>query len=136
FDFYAPVRTMVWITALLVAMGAFFGGLNTLYAAFAARIRELASLQVLGFSRGAILWSLVQESALLAAAGSLVAGIVALLLLDGLAVRISMGAFGLDVNGTVMALGMGSGALLGLCGALPAAWRCLRMPVATALKSA
>ena len=50
-SFFAPLRWMAWITAALIAAGAVFGGLNTLYAAFAARIRELAALQAIGFRR-------------------------------------------------------------------------------------
>ena len=52
-SFYAPIRAMTWVTAALVAAGAIFGGLNTLYAAFASRIREMATLQSIGFTRGA-----------------------------------------------------------------------------------
>jgi putative ABC transport system permease protein len=136
FRFYRPVRSMVWLTALLVAAGGFFGGLNTLYAAFAARVRELGALQVLGFRRRAIVLSLLQESLLLSAAGSLVATGLALAFLDGLAIRISMGAFGMLVDGPVVALGLSAGLGLGIVGALPPAWRCLKMPVAEALKSA
>lgn len=134
--FYAPVRAMVWLTAILVAAGAFLGGLNTMYAAFASRIREMATLQSIGFSRGAVLVSLVQESVLASAAGSLLAALAATLFLDGISIRISMGAFGLVVDGPVMALGLGAGLALGIGGALPPAWRCLKMPVATALKAA
>jgi putative ABC transport system permease protein len=134
--FYRPVRVMVWATALLVAAGAFFGGLNTMYAAFAARVRELASLQVLGFTRGAILVGLLQESLLTAAAGSLLAAGAGLWLLDGLSVRISMGAFGLAVDGTAMVLGLGAGLALGILGALPPAFRCLAPEVNEGLKAA
>ena len=67
---------------------------------------------------------------------ALAAAAVALSLLDGIAVRISMGAFGLVVDGPVMALGLGAGLALGVVGALPPAWRCLNMPVASALKAA
>ena len=134
--FYGPVRAMVWITALLVAIGAFFGGLNTLYASFAARVRELGTLQALGYPRGAVLLSLVQESLLTSVAGALLASVAGLVFLDGLAVKISMGAFGLTVDATAIALGLGAGLLLGLAGAIPPAWRCLRLPVAQSLKSA
>jgi putative ABC transport system permease protein len=133
--FYAPVRAMVWVTAVLVGAGAFFGGLNTLYAAFSARVAELGTLQAIGFSRGALLASLVQEAVLTSAAGSLVAALVALLALDGVAVRISMGAFGLRVDGPVMAAGLATGLLLGVVGTIPPAWRCLGMPLSSALKS-
>jgi hypothetical protein len=134
--FYGPVRAMVWATAILVAAGAFFGGLNTMYAAFASRVRELAALQVLGFTRGALLVGLLQESLLTAATGSLIAAGAALWLLDGVAVRISMGAFGLSVDGTAMVAGLGAGLALGVLGALPPAVRCLGPEPHEALKAA
>ncbi len=133
--FYAPVRTVAWATAALIGLGGLFGGLNTMYAAFAARIRELGMLQCLGYRRLAIVISLAQESILVAAAGSLAACALALWLLDGVAVRFSMGAFGMVVDAPVVAIGLGAGLLLGLVGALPPAWRSLRMPIPESLKS-
>jgi putative ABC transport system permease protein len=135
-SFFAPIRLMVIITAALIALGGVFGGLNTLYAAFAARVRELGTLQVLGYRRLAIVVCLLQESLLVNAAGALLASIIAILIFDGLAIRYSMGAFGLVVDGSVVAAGMLSGLLLGLVGAIPPAWRCLRLPIPEALKAA
>jgi putative ABC transport system permease protein len=134
--FFSPVRAMVWVTALLMATGGLFGGLNTMYAAFASRVRELGALQAIGFSRAAVVVSLVQESVVATAAGSLLAAAAALLLLDGVAVRFSMGAFGLVVDGPVLAGGLGAGLVLGVVGALPPAWRALNMPITDALKAA
>ena len=133
--FYRPVQSVVWITAILIALGGLFGGLNTMYAAFAARVRELGTLQAIGYSRGAIIVSLIQESLLACAAGSLLAALAGVMLLDGFAVRFSMGAFGMAMDGPVLAVGLTSGLALGLLGALPPAWRCLRLPVAEALKA-
>src|SRR5690606_36705096 len=55
--FFRPLRMMTWITTGLIAAGALFGGVNTLYAAFASRVREMATLQAIGFGRGALLAS-------------------------------------------------------------------------------
>jgi len=132
--FYAPIRAMVLATAALIALGGILGGLNTMVAAFAARVREVGTLQVLGFPRRAIVLSLAQESVIIAATGALVAGFAAKLFLDGLAVNFSLGAFGLVVDAPVLALGLAAGVLLGLVGVLPPALRCLRLPVAQALK--
>lgn len=134
--FYKPIRAMVWVTAGLIAVGGLMGGLNTMYAAFASRVRELATLQTLGFARAAIVVSLAQESLLMALMGTIIAAGVGLRALDGLAVRFSMGAFGLTVDAPVVLAGMGAGLGLGLLGALPPAWRCLRMPVTDALRAA
>ena len=133
--FYRPIQAMVWVTAILIATGGLFGGLNTMYAAFASRVRELGSLQAIGFSRGAIVVSLVQESLLATAAGALIASGLAVLLLDGLTVRFSMGVFGLTIDSTVLLTGLAAGLVLGLAGALPPAWRCLRLPISEALKA-
>jgi len=133
--FFAPIRAVVWITAGLIGLGGLFGGLNTMYAAFASRVRELGTLQSLGFRRLAIVLSLVQESILATASGSLIACLAAVLLLDGLAVRFSMSVFGLVIDPFVLGLGLAAGLALGLLGALPPAWRCLRLAIPTALKA-
>ncbi|MBT3377329.1 MAG: ABC transporter permease [Lentisphaerae bacterium] len=133
--FYRPIRLMVWVTALLIATGGVLGGLNTMYAAFGARAREVGMLQALGFSRWSVVVSFLQESVLVASAGSLAGVGLALGILDGVAVRVSMGAFGLSVDGLTVAVGIISGVVLGAVGALPPALRCLRLPVTEALKS-
>lgn len=135
-DFFGPIRAMIWATAALIAFGGLLGGLNTLYAAFAARIREFAALQTLGYSRTAIVVSLVQESLLMTAAGALFAAALGLAALDGLGVRFSMGAFALRVDAHALMAALLAGLLLGIIGALPPAWRCLRLPIMEALRAA
>ena len=134
-DFYKPVRMTVWVTAMLIALGGVFGGLNTMYAAFAARVREIGMLQSLGFGRRAVIISFAQESLLTAAAGALAGAGFSLWLLDGVAVRISMGAFGLILDGPTILIGLLAGLMLGIVGALPPTLRCLRMPIYEALKA-
>ncbi len=134
-EFYQPVRMMVWVTALLIALGGVFGGLNTMYAAFAARVREIGMLQSLGYGRRAVIVSFVQESLLTAAAGAVTGAALCLWFMDGLAVRFSMGAFGLMLDGPTIFIGLLAGLLLGLLGSLPPTLRCLRMPVTESLKA-
>jgi putative ABC transport system permease protein len=119
----------------LVATGAVFGGFNTLYAAFASRIRELATLQAIGFGRGAILFSLIQESLLACLAGTLLASLLALWLLDGRTIPFSIGAFTVTISPAVAVAGIATGLLLGVLGALPPALRCLRPSLPKALRS-
>jgi len=133
--FFAPIRVVAWVTAGLIGLGGLFGGLNTMYAAFVSRVRELGTLQSLGFRRLAIVVSLTQESMLATAAGGLIACALGVWLLDGLAVRFSAGAFGLTVDAVVIGVALCSSLVLGLVGALPPAWRCLRLPIPIALKS-
>jgi putative ABC transport system permease protein len=134
-QFYKPVRWMIWITALLIALGGLFGGLNTMYAAFSARFREIGMLQSLGYSRRAIVLSFMQESFLIAAIGALIGVGLSLVLLDGIAIRINLGAFELVLDTTTIATGLAAGLFLGVFGAVPAAIRCLRLPIAEALKA-
>jgi putative ABC transport system permease protein len=133
--FFAPVRAVTWATAGLIGLGGVLGGLNIMYAAFASRVRELGTLQCLGYRRSAIVLSLVQESCLATATGAVLAAVVALVFLDGLAVQFSMGAFGLRVDAPVLLLGLGAGLVLGVVGALPPAYRCLRLPIPESLKA-
>lgn len=133
--FYSPVRAMVWVTAILIALGGVFGGLNTMYAAFAARVRELGALQTLGFSRLAVVVSFLQESLLATSAGGLLAAIIVLAVLDGVAVRFSMGAFALIMDAPVLAGGLLAGGLMALIGIIPPLWRCLRLPIVEALRA-
>jgi len=134
-QFYGPIRVMTWLTAALIAAGAVFGGLNMLYAAFASRIRELATLQAIGFSRPAIFISLVEESLLATLIGTLAAAFAVTILLDGRTVNFSMGAFRLDLSGGVALAGLLTGLLLGIIGAIPPALRCLGSPLPSALRS-
>jgi putative ABC transport system permease protein len=133
--FFGPIRTLVWGTAALIVAGGLLGGLNTLYAAFAARMRELATLQTLGFSRPAIVLSMIQETVLITAGGALAASLVVKLFLDGTAIRYSMGSFGLTMDAPVFALALAAGLGLGIVGACLPAWRCLRPPVVEALRT-
>jgi len=133
--FFQPIKIVAWVTAGLIALGGLFGGLNTMYAAFASRIRELGTLQAVGYRRLPIAISMIQESTLATAAGGLIACAVGVLVLDGLSVRFSMGAFGLAIDETVLAIGLLSGLALGILGALPPAVRCLKPTIPVALKA-
>ncbi|MEC7352321.1 MAG: FtsX-like permease family protein [Planctomycetota bacterium] len=134
-SFYRPIQWMVVLTAILVAFGGIVGGLNTTYASFASRVRELGTLQTIGYSRPAIMISLVQESLLASAIGALLACVIGLVLIDGIAIRFSMGVFGIRIDTLVVAGALATGLLLGVLGALVPAWRCLRLPIPEALRT-
>jgi putative ABC transport system permease protein len=134
--FYKPVHAMIWTTALLVSLAGLLGGVNTMYAAFAVRIREVGTLQALGYSRLAITWSLIQESVLTAFTGALLGILLSRVFIDGQAVRFSMGVFQLVIDEQVLLMGLIAGLAMGLIGAIPPAWRCLKLPINEALKAA
>lgn len=132
---YTEVRYLAWTVMLLVAGAGVFVGLNTMFGAVAGRIRELGTLQVVGFVRRAIVLSLTQESLLLASTATLLATAIAVPLVNGMAVRFTMGAFPLRIDGLVLLAGCATGLGLGLIGALPPAFRALRMEIVEAIKA-
>ncbi len=134
-SFYAPIRWMTWLTALLIAAGAVFGGFNMLYAAFASRIKELAALQTIGFSRTAIFLSLVQESLLTTLIGTFLAVALSVLLLEGNTIYFSIGTFSLTFDPRLLLIGLLTGLGLGTIGAIPPSIRCLATSLPKALRS-
>lgn len=132
---YGPVRWLAWLVVLLVSGAGVFAGLNTMYGSVVGRIPELSTLQTIGFVRRSIVVSLIQEGVLMAAAASLLAALIALVFVNGSAVRFTMGAFSLRIDSTAVLIGCGVGLLLGFFGAIPPAIRALRMPIVDGLKA-
>ena len=133
--FLSPIRALVLVTAALIAVGGMLGGVNAMYAAFSSRVREVGTLQALGFTRGAIAVSLVIESTVACLAGALLACAIGMALLDGIAIRFTMGSFGIAIDSAAVLAGLTAGLVLGLIGALPAILRCLALPIPSALRS-
>lgn len=133
--FFGPIRAMTWLTAGLIAAGAVFGGFNMLYAAFASRIRELATLQAIGYTRTAVFISLVQESLLATLSGTMVAAFAAVCLLEGQTVYFSIGTFFLQLTPEVVLAGFLTGFMLGILGSIPPAVRCLGASLPSSLRS-
>lgn len=132
---YRPVRMLAWVVVGLVAGAGVFAVLNTMYAAAVGRVRELATLQTIGFPRLALVLSLIQEATVLSLTGAILAAAVAVLLMDGVAIRFTMGAFQLRVDSVAVLIGCGMGLLLGWFGAVPPAMRGIRRPIAESLKA-
>ncbi|HKR62811.1 MAG TPA: ABC transporter permease [Thermoanaerobaculia bacterium] len=126
--------------ALLMGLGAIFGALNTMYTAVAARAREIATLEAIGFSGSPIVVSVLVESILLAAIGGIVGALGAWLAFDGFRTAtlnmqtFSQVAFSLDVNAHLLILGITSAIAIGLVGGFLPAIRAARLPVSVALR--
>ncbi len=67
----APIKFLGFFVGIVMAIGACFGAMNTMYAAVAARTREIATLRALGFSRLSVMLSFVFESLCLALLGGI-----------------------------------------------------------------
>ena len=57
------------------------------------------------------------------------------MLLDGLTVPFSIGSFSLNFDPDILILGLLIGCGLGIVGALPPAWSCLRPPLTATLRA-
>jgi putative ABC transport system permease protein len=133
------IRVLGFLVAFVMAIGAVFGALNTMYSAVAARAREIATLRALGFGSGAVVLSFVAESILIALVGGAL-GCIAVLPLNGFTAgtmnwqTFSHLAFAFKVTPILMVWGLAFAALMGLVGGLFPAVRAARLPVATALR--
>ena len=137
---------LVLTLAVVMATGATFGALNTMYAAVSSRTAEIGTLRALGFGRGAILLSFLTESLLLAG-GGLLAGLVLALgamvavntLLRGVAfsmMTFSVATVLLEPTPIGVLLGVGFAAAIGVAGGLGPAWRAANLRVIEALHRA
>jgi putative ABC transport system permease protein len=135
------LRMLGLIVALALAIGATFGGMNTMYTAVTRRGREIGVLRVLGFSRGDILGSFVIESVILGVAGG-VAGVLlatAVAWATGLTSRtMSVGAMFFSYRPTAGAIvaGVVVAAIIGVAGGLMPALRASRVGIISALREA
>jgi putative ABC transport system permease protein len=127
------------LVAFVMGIGAVFGALNTMYSAVAERSREIATMRALGFGGGSVVASFVFEGLLIALVGG-VLGCVAVLPVNGLTAgtmnwqTFSHLAFAFQITPGLLVLGVAFALLMGLCGALPPAFRAARRPVAVALR--
>jgi putative ABC transport system permease protein len=129
------------VITTLMAMGAIFGALNTMYSAVSARTREIATLRALGFKGGAVVISVLAESFALALIGGTVGGVVAYFAFDGFRAAtmnwqsFSQVAFTFEVTPGLVVLGIVCAAVIGLFGGLLPAIRAARLPIAEGLRA-
>jgi putative ABC transport system permease protein len=122
-------------------MGAMFAAANTMYAAVAARAREIGALRAIGFSRRSILTSFLFESVLLCFLGG-VLGCLATLPFNGLStgtanwVTFSEITFAFRFGPSVLLRGVAMALTMGVLGGLFPALRAVRMPIVSALRQA
>jgi putative ABC transport system permease protein len=134
------INTLGVLIAFLMAAGAAFGALNTMYSAVAARTREIATLRALGFGSGAIVVSLMLESLALALVGGCVGGGLAYLAFNNFHTStlnwqsFSQIAFAFRVTPSLLLRGMIWAAVIGLIGGFFPALHAARLPIASALR--
>ncbi len=128
------------VVGAIMAIGAVFTALNTMYSAISARTAEIATLRALGFGASGLVVSVLAEALLLSILGALAGAAVAWLLFNGTSLNTEAGDFGsqlafrLVVHPDVVAVGIVWACAIGLAGGLLPAIRAARLPVATALR--
>lgn len=147
-DFYAEQSSMVtqFITSIgvfiagMMALGALFGALNTMYSAVAARTREIATLRALGFGSGPVVCSVLVESMFLSLAGGAVGAAAAYLLFDGFRAStinwqtFSQVTFSFEVTLPLLGRAVVFATAIGLLGGLFPAIRAARLPISSGLR--
>jgi len=147
-DYYAAqaeglsrfIRILGYPITFLMAIGAVFGALNSMYSSVSARGTEIATLRALGFGPFAVLVSTIIESTLLALVGGLLGGALAYVVFNGFRVSTFNGnsfsqvVFDFAVTGDLLVQGIVTALIIGLVGGLLPALRAARLPVAQALR--
>lgn len=127
------VLVMGIIIAVLMAMGAIFGGMNLMYMTIAARIREIGTLRALGFSRSNILVSLMIESLIIALLGG-IAGSILSIVINGYSLELFEVAFSISISPFTLLLGLLVSILIGIGGGLLPGLSASRMKIVEALR--
>ena len=130
----------VFITVIM-AFGAVFGALNTMYSAVAARQIEIATLRAIGFSGLPVMISVLAESVALALIGGMIGAAIAYFLFNGLTTatlgqNFTQVAFSFAVTPDLVLRGLSWALGIGLIGGFFPALKAIRQPVAEALRGA
>jgi putative ABC transport system permease protein len=134
------IKAIGYPLAILMAIGAIFGALNTMYASVSARTREIATLRALGFGSLSVICSTLVESLLLAFAGGLIGAVVVYFVFNGYTVTTMNGAsfsqvvFAFAVTPELLMWGIVAVVLIGLIGGFFPALRAALIPVVVALR--
>jgi len=134
------ISFLAYIVGGIMAVGAVFGALNTMYSAVSERLREIATLRAMGFGATAMVVSVLAEALLLASIGGAIGAAIAWAFFNGNTVSTGGTAMGqlifdLTVSPRLMMVGIVWAAVIGLIGGLFPAIRAARLPVATALRA-
>lgn len=125
--------------ASIMAIGAIFGALNTMYSAVADRGREIATMRALGFGAAPVVFSFLIEALLISFVGGAL-GCLAVLRLNGFTTStinfqtFSNIAFAFKITPGLMVIGLAFALAMGVLGGFFPAVRAARLPVATALR--
>ena len=133
------IRVLGTVIGAIMAIGAVFGALNTMYAAVATRAREIATLRAIGFRGLPVVVAVMLETKLLALLGGLLGGLIAWVVFNGYSVstmssNFSQVVFQFKVTPELLWTGLKWALGIGLVGGLFPALRAARLPITAALR--
>jgi putative ABC transport system permease protein len=138
-QFRKTIGFLAGVVTLIMALGAVFAALNSMYAAVAARGKEIATLRAIGFGGLPVLISVMIEALLLALAGGVLGALIAYLLFNNLSVstlgeNFTQVVFNFKVTPELVVRGLVIAVVIGMIGGLLPAIRAARLSVATSLR--
>jgi putative ABC transport system permease protein len=146
-DYYAKQSTVMTrlitvlggLVAAIMALGAIFGALNTMYSAVAERGREIATMRAVGFSAWNVILSFLFEALMISILGGIL-GCLVVLPLNGRTTStmnfqtFSNVAFAFKITFDLLLLGILFALVMGVLGGLLPAIRAAFQPVSVALR--
>ncbi|GAA0906677.1 ABC transporter permease [Rothia nasimurium] len=133
------LRAVGIVVGIIMAIGAVFGALNTMFAAIQARAREIATLRAIGFRGVPVVVSVMLETMLLALLGGVIGAGIVWIIFNGysastLGANFSQVVFRFHVSAALLWTGVKWALAIGFIGGLFPAVRAARLPVTTALR--
>jgi putative ABC transport system permease protein len=140
-QFRQTIGVLAGVVTAIMALGAIFAALNSMYAAVATRSKEIATLRAIGFGGLPVLISVMIESLLLALVGGLMGALIAYVLFNNLSVaalsqNFTQVVFSFKVTPALVVRGLVISLLIGMVGGLLPAIRAARLPVVDSLRAA
>jgi putative ABC transport system permease protein len=138
-QFRATIGVLAGVVTVIMGLGAVFAALNSMYAAVAARGKEIATLRALGFAGFPVVVSVMIEALLLALAGAVLGALIAYLLFNNLSVstlgqNFTQVVFSFQVTPELVRRGLTIAVLIGMLGGFLPALRAARLPVTKSLR--
>lgn len=133
------IQVLGFLVTSIMAIGAIFGAMNTMYSAISARTTEIATLHAIGFGEGSILISFILESLFIATLGGILGCLLVLPLQGKVASTMNWQtfshlSFSFTITVEILCKGIIFALVMGFLGGLLPAWRASRVPVAVALR--
>lgn len=139
-QFRRTIGVLAGVVTVIMALGAVFAALNSMYAAVGARSREIATLRAVGFGGFPVLVSVMVEALVLALIGGMLGAAIAYVLFNNLSVstlgqNFTQIVFAFNITPDIVTRGIVISMLIGMVGGLLPAIRAARLPVAEALRT-